>query len=1147
MGIAVKPERWQTVKELFEAAIERGAEERTAFLNQACAGDESLRLEVEGLIVSYEQDKSFMERPAVAAAAHSFLGDHTPSLIGKSIGSYKIVGEIGRGGMGEVYLAEDSRLGRQVALKLLPAKFTADSSRVRRFAQEARAASALNHPNIITIHEIGEAPAEAGGTHYIVTEYVEGETLRQLMSGAPQQRMKPSEAVDVAAQIAAALSAAHEAGIMHRDIKPENVMVRRDGIVKVLDFGLAKLTEAASPVIDTQASTLFRNSTEAGVVMGTPRYMSPEQARGEKVDARTDIFSLGVMLYEMVAGRAPFAGATTGEVIAAILRDSPPPLAECAPDAPPEMERILSKALRKNRDERYQTVNELLVDLKRLKRQLEQKDELKDELARAGQPAPEGEVPASGEATLHVATLKQAESTDEVAPARTTAKHWAGGLRRGRLIAVCALAVVVAGLGWIYWRNAKLSKARAAIAQIEELAQAERFFEAYDLAVEEQRYLPNDPTITRLMPTIADDLSVVTDPPGAQVYLKRFAPDESGNFPARQLIGATPINHRQIARGAYRVSIEKEGYGSLERTVSGVMMRLSGLRTPSPPVRLEAKLMEAAKVPARMAFVPGGDYRLVSYERPTTERVRLDAYFIDKYEVTNREYKEFISAGGYLKREYWRHLISSASGSERSSTTAPTDRATIATARSTDSSWEAAIREFKDRTGLPGPRSWANQDFPEGQAEHPVTDISWYEAAAYAAFRGKELPTIFQWEKAARDGLAMVAGYVMPWGLFTGTVEGRANFDGRGTMPVESLEFGLSPYGCYHMAGNVNEWCRNKFLEGFASAGGSWAEPPHLFGYYGAYPGSYSSGKLGFRCVLNAPGATGDQGAMPLLAKDQVPVYKPASEASFRAWQGHYRYAQTPLDAQIVEVKETDDWRREKITYAGAEGERAIAYLYLPKRYPPPWQVIQYIPHGAVFRGLRSMPDAVEASQAPFIKSGRAVLAVVLKGFPEREWPPNRTPPSRETVEYRDQILHWMADERRGLDYATTRSDLDVGRVAYLSISSDSSLKLDLPAIETRYRSVILHGAALNQADTLLLPEIHPVNLVPYIRAPKLLLHGRYDEGAPLKSQGEPMQKLMRGPKRIVLYDGGHAVPAEVFVPAINAWLDETMGPVRRQ
>ena len=283
--------------------------------------------------------------------------------------------------------------------------------------------------------------------------------------------------------------------------------------------------------------------------------------------------------------------------------------------------------------------------------------------------------------------------------------------------------------------------------------------------------------------------------------------------------------------------------------------------------------------------------------------------------------------------------------------------------------------------------------------------------------------------------------------------------------------------------------------------------PPYLFGYYGAYPGSYSSGKLGFRCVLNAPGATRDQGAMPLLAKAQVPVYKPASEASFRAWQEHYRYAQPPLDAQIVEVKETDDWRREKITYVGAEGERAIAYLYLPKHYPPPWQVIQYIPPGDVFRGLRSMPARVEASLASFIKSGRAVLAVVLKGFPEREWPPNRTPPSRETIEYRDQILHWMTDERRGLDYAATRSDLDAGRVAYLAISADGSLKLDLPAIETRYRSVILHGAALHQSDTRLLPEINPVNLVPYIRAPKLLLHGRYDEGSPAEIRGRAAAK----------------------------------------
>jgi serine/threonine protein kinase/Flp pilus assembly protein TadD len=264
--------------------------------------------------------------------------------------------------MGEVHLALDARLGRKVAIKLLPAEFTTDAERVRRFAQEARAASSLNHPNIITIYEIGEAE----GAHYIVTEFVEGETLRQRLTAAPQQRMKLAEAIDFATQMAAALSAAHEAGITHRDIKPENVMVRRDGYVKVLDFGLAKLTEPQALTIETQAATVAGGSTESGMVMGTPRYMSPEQARGEKVDARTDLFSLGVVLYEMIAGRTPFAGATPSETIAGILRDEPPPLAEELP----ALGRIVSRALRKDRAERYQSAKDLLDDLNHLKEEL---------------------------------------------------------------------------------------------------------------------------------------------------------------------------------------------------------------------------------------------------------------------------------------------------------------------------------------------------------------------------------------------------------------------------------------------------------------------------------------------------------------------------------------------------------------------------------------------------------------------------------------------------------------------------------------------------------------------------------------------------------------------------------------------------------
>jgi eukaryotic-like serine/threonine-protein kinase len=282
-------DRWEQIERLYHAALERGPDAREAFLDEACAGDEDLRREVAGLLACDVPSDSFIQSPAIEIAARAMAAEPLNETstnpmgsltAGSQIGAYQLLEPLGRGGMGEVHLALDTRLGRKVAVKLLPAAFTTDAGRVRRFAQEARAASALNHPNIITIHEIGEVRTEDGNTHYIVTEYVEGETLRKRITNSPQGRLSPAEALDVTAQIATALATAHEAGIAHRDIKPENVMARRDGIVKVLDFGLAKLTEPAAPVTDSQASTMTRNSTEAGMVMGTPRYMSPEQARG---------------------------------------------------------------------------------------------------------------------------------------------------------------------------------------------------------------------------------------------------------------------------------------------------------------------------------------------------------------------------------------------------------------------------------------------------------------------------------------------------------------------------------------------------------------------------------------------------------------------------------------------------------------------------------------------------------------------------------------------------------------------------------------------------------------------------------------------------------------------------------------------------
>src|SRR5215472_11902119 len=357
-------ERWQQVNDLFQLAAERTPEERTTFLQTACQGDEGLRREVESLIASFERAENFIESPAFEVVPELLTDDRTSAIIGESIGHYHIEALIGVGGMGEVYLARDERLGRKVALKFLPERLTANNTQLSRFKSEARAASALNHPNILTVYEIGTE----GNRHFIATEFIEGVTLRAALA---RGKMGVHEALDVAVQVASALNAAHKAGVVHRDIKPENIMIRPDGYVKVLDFGLAKLTEHNSES-DNQALTITNTQhTLAGLLVGTPRYMSPEQARGQRADARSDIWSLGAVIYEMVGGVPAFSGATPSDCIAAILKTEAPPLSRLAPAVPTELQSILHKALRKNRDERYQTIAEMLADLRSLKGKLE--------------------------------------------------------------------------------------------------------------------------------------------------------------------------------------------------------------------------------------------------------------------------------------------------------------------------------------------------------------------------------------------------------------------------------------------------------------------------------------------------------------------------------------------------------------------------------------------------------------------------------------------------------------------------------------------------------------------------------------------------------------------------------------------------------
>jgi hypothetical protein len=451
-----------------------------------------------------------------------------------------------------------------------------------------------------------------------------------------------------------------------------------------------------------------------------------------------------------------------------------------------------------------------------------------------------------------------------------------------------------------------------------------------------------------------------------------------------------------------------------------------------------------------------------------------------------------------------------------------------------------------DRSGLPGPRTWSNQAFPDGKADHPVTDITWYEAEAYAGFRGKQLPTIFQWEKAARNGVVPQAGVTgMPWGIFYpgNPLTDRANF-GTGTQPTTSNQFGMSAFGAYNMAGNVAEWTRNDSSDGFLATGGAWGDPTYTFSQFGGRPGFFSSEKLGFRCARTVSTGAGDQGGTRIELNEEVPHYTPSSEQTFAELARAYRYEKTPLDARVEQTTATAEWTRQRVTFNGANGARAIAYLYLPNHARRPLQVIHFLPAGDVSSGFRSLSDALEDRLAPHVRAGRAVFGVVLEGYIERLRPANFVYPPVESVEFTEMVVSRITDLRRGLDYLETRNDLDMTRVAAIAPSAGSTLGLILGALEIRYRTLVFIGAGLPAAIRSWAPTANPINFASRIRAPKLVVQGRYDEDTPVRTASEPLFKLFAEPKRLFLYDGGHVPSIEVFMSATSGWLDEHLGRV---
>jgi eukaryotic-like serine/threonine-protein kinase len=968
------------------------------------------------------------------------------SMLGETLGHYRILEKIAEGGMGVVYKARDTHLDRFVAIKVLPPERVADPDRKRRFVQEAKAASALNHPNIVTIHDIDVFE----GVHFIVMEHVDGMPLDRVIAG---KGLPVERALHYALQIAEALAAAHAAGIVHRDIKPANIMIAGvpsgPGRAKVLDFGLAKLTER-SPSGETTESA--EAATRAGAILGTVAYMSPEQAEGKPVDARSDVFSFGTVLYEMLAGRRPFQGESHLSTLAAILRDPPPPLEVLRPDVPEDVRQVLGRCLEKNREARYPSATGLRDDL-----------------------------------------------ADCCAPLAAPRAGWRAVLRRPRFAIPVLLAILalVAGVAWMLVRNSRARWAReVALPEANRLAEKMRTHSAWQLIREAEPYVPNDPQMRHVQDIVSHVGSIHTTPPGADVYVTDYD-DPSG----WELLGRSPLDNLRIPAGYLRFRVSKPGFETAEAAL------LTAVR-PNPDFTLEP----LGSAPVGMVRVPAGTYQLGG-----SSPVELAQYWLDKYEVTNRQFKEFIDRGGYQKREYWKQPF-------------------IENGRSVF--WNEAMLRFRDATGRPGPSTWELASYPEGRADFPVSGVSWYEAAAYAEFADKSLPAVYHWNKAAGRGDDAGLGVFSNILLFS-------NFGGKGPARVGSFQ-GLSEYGAYDMAGNVKEWCWNE--AGGSKRyilGGAWNEPAYQFTGMDAQAPFDRSATYGFRCAKYSS-------ALPesLLAPIKTTFgrdyskEKPAGAQAFQLYKSIYAYDRGPLDARVESVDDSSPhWRKEKVAFNAAYGgERMMAYLFLPKNAAPPYQTVVYFPGGdaALLRSSENL--GLEMLFVDFvIRGGRAVLYPIYKGTYERH-----VDVSGHNAE-RDLTIQSVKDVSRSIDYLETRSDINPSKLAFYGLSMGADFGASLCAIEGRLKTFVLLAGSL--PDSASPPEIDPINFASQAKAPLLMLNGRYDFECPVESCSKPLFDFWGAPKkdkRMVVYESGHA-PAKMqdVIREILDWLDRYLGPVK--
>ncbi len=941
----------------------------------------------------------------------------TQVVAGTQLGPYRIEARLAAGGMGTVYRALDTRLGRAVAIKIGAAQYG------ERFQREARAISTLNHPHICSLYDVGP--------DYLVMELIEGSTLAAAMEKGP---LRLELVARYGAQIASALAEAHARDIVHRDLKPANIMVTRHG-VKLLDFGLARMFSEAG-------------LTAPHAVMGTPAYMAPEQWQGREPSAATDLFALGLVLYEMAVGKLPYPGASLGQVLLSDPQATVRAPSQERPELPARLDDLIVKLLAKD---------------------------------------PSRRIPSAAEVARTLAAMADGMSEPSATPARR------GRLRRPMYLAGALVLVMALGAGTLrLWRRSEQRHwvHEQAIPQMSRLA-ADQPLAAFLLLREAERIEPGDAQLRKAAQSSTRLISLGSTPAGASVEIQDYV--KPGAWYG---LGVTPVKNIRVPNGYFRWRVSKAGAGRF-------------VAAPETADTMQFD-MGAHVAAGGMDTVPAG-FAGEMIDFVGWFAYRLPAFDVDRYEVTNRQYQEFVDRGGYQSPKFWKERLVR-DGKELS--------------------WQEAMQQFRDGTGRSGPSSWKGGHFPPGQGSYPVCGVSWYEAAAYAAFAGKSLPTLVQWYEAAPSDLVV-------YRINT------SNFNGRGTVPVGSYG-AVGPYGTYDMNGNVREWAWNavdgdrRFL-----LGGAWGTQTYQAYDPEALPPFDRSALNGFRCVRNrGPLPTGATGPVVRQTRDLAKA-KPVSDEVFRAFRTMYAYDHTALNASSEGVVEnTADWTKERITIdAGHGNERLPLYLFLPKNVRRPYQAVLFFPSARV----NTMPSSQNLGDLQFvdyvIQSGRALVYPVYTGTYERMG--SFIAPG--DIRRLNMLTEQSKEVGRSLDYLETRPDIDKSRMAYLGVSQGTADGVIITALEERFKTVVFLDGGFFLTPTL--PAEDQVNFAPRLKKPVLMINGRYDFTFSPERAQEPMFRMIgtrAADKRRVVFDTPHDISQkrEELSAEVLSWLDKYLGRV---